>query len=203
MRKLTCLVFLFIFTLTAGLWAQESKREPDEPYTVVGVYFPLLYFIEKKDSSENVGLRFKLPVKKDYGIEIGVSTFEIPIDSYSLGTVSYSGFGEEIYTNVYLDFIYYMPFYRYLQAKGGLDYYRYITGTIADNPTGINAGTLYTEQENSIENQFGFNIGAGLDVPLFEKFLVMTGIAYRFLFSDQQSTDFGILEFNIGLGLRL
>ncbi len=211
MRKITCLMLIIFLSASVNLWAREKKdkgakesRKSSEPaYAIVGVTFPFLYFITMNDSSGNLGLVFKLPVTNNYGIEIGATTFTIPITSYSLGTASYTGFGTESYTGVNLNFIYFLPVYRYLQLRVGLDYYRYIRGNIASSPTGAHGGTVYTEHYNTQKNHFGLNAGVNLDIHVHKESYVMTGITYRYLLSSHDSTTAGILEIKVGLGRKI
>ncbi len=214
MRKISVFILSLIMAITMNVVAQDKPAPADsdkdkktEPnYMMIGMQVPFLYFIKAKDSSLNYGLLFKAPVAKDFGVEMALNTIVMPIKSYEAPSgTTYSGFGEEEYTNYRLDFLYFLKQHRNLQFKFGFDYYKYVSGYIASVP-GMSAegcGQLYTECKNCREDQYGLNLGANLDVPIYKDFYAMTSLGYRYLLSKHDSAKAGIIDFTIGMGYKL
>ena len=183
--------------------ASKAVKRTEKAYTMFGIGASFFYFINSKDSSQNLSLKFKTPLGRGQGVEIGIHHVSFPITSYSLGSASYSGFGTEEYTNFSFSYLIYMPFYRYFQFKVGIDYYNFTKGEIADSPSGANGGTLYSEQSNTQKNHFGAHAGVNLDIYLYKNFYIMTYFGYRYILSEHDSATSGFGEFSVALGYRL
>ncbi|GEM_PF-1721852 len=209
----------FLFVLNP-VFAQETAPKPENEtktedkstgkeykytsYMMLGVYGALDYFIAAKDSTENTGIFIKLPMHKAWGIEANYGSYVIPITSYNLNTVSYSGFGEEEYNTIGLDVLWFAPFLqRHFQVKGGFDYYRLIRGSIANGPGAATGGCGTTQQicYNCSPNLFGVNVGVNLDVPIYEKFYFTTSFMLKYLLNHQAESV--PIEFRVGLAYRL
>lgn len=208
MKKLVLIFSALCILVSGNLFAQgdpdPQKKDPavkTTTYTIIGAAASLNYFLIE-DSKPSVVAMFKTPLYKDHGFEMDLGTFNVPVTSYSLGSASYSGFGEENYLNVGVNYVYFFPFYRNFQLKAGLDYYHFLNGSIADSPTGADCGTLYTMCKNCIGNMYGLNIGVNLDVPLFDQVYAMTNVSYKYLLIHDQHKK-GVVDMRIGLGYKL
>lgn len=201
-RIILALTVAVLFTAVSAFAQDNQQEKKDIPaYTIIGAGISLDYFLIE-DSTSNPYMVFKTPVAKNHGIEFDFGTMTVPITSYSLGAASYSGFGQEKYVNASVNYIFFFPFHRYFQLKAGVDYYHFLSGFIADSPTGANCGTLYNECSNCTDNLFGATLGVNLDVPLFDDFYAMTSLGYKYLFIHEEHL-MGVVDLRIGLGYKL
>lgn len=183
---------------------KEKKGYKYDSYMMIGVYGGLDYFLSAQNSTENFGFFMKMPMHKAWGVEANVGSYDIPITSYTLESISYSGHGTEEYSTIGLDVLWFAPVLkRQLQAKMGFDYYRLIRGTIADSPGAAagNCGTNYQICYNCKPNLFGINMGVNLDVPLHERFYVASSLMIKYILNH--SSESIPIEFRVGLGYRL
>lgn len=216
MKRLHGLLFACFFLTAVAVDAQQPPQaQPSPPpaskaersYMAIGFHLPFMYFIEAEDGSmESGGITLKAPVSKAFGVQFSINKLVVPIKEYTLNTVSRTGAGEEEFLNLQLGFLYFMPFHRFLQAKIGLDYFKFENGYIADNPTGTtgdDCGVLYTHCKNCAKDLYGVFIGLNLDVPIYDRILIMTALSYHYILNDHPSMDKGFVNFNLGIGYRI
>lgn len=183
---------------------KDKKSYEHDSYMMLGVYGGLDYFLSAENSTENYGVFIKMPMHKAWGVEANFGSYDIPITSYKLNSVTYSGHGTEEYSTLGLDVLWFVPILkRHFQVKAGFDYYRLIRGTIADSPGAAagNCGTNYQICYNCKPNLFGVNLGVNLDVPLYEKFYMTSSLMVKYILNHESESV--PIEFRIGLGYRI
>jgi hypothetical protein len=213
MKLLVLIVFSFFF-LTSSINAQDKGDKPagtsskGEPiYTIVGVNATIPYFLSAKNSSENAGLIIKLPIKNSWGAEFAYTGFDVPVTEYSVGDFEKKtdAYGTEEYENLRLDILFYLPAFRYLQIKLGVDYYRFVRGEIYDSPsdgTTYDTGDGYPMVHQAKKNLFGVNAGVNIDVPVYSKFFLMGSVGFRYIVTGD-SPESMAADFSLGLGYKI
>ena len=223
MQKTLCLILFLLLAFSLNVWSQDAKdaesakdtqdelnekvRPEVKTHALFGADVGATYFFGANNTKENIGVFMKVPFYRSHGVLIGAYWSQVPITAYTLGDLSYSGFGEEEYISVRLDYVLFMPFLSNLQASAGLDYYKIIRGGIADRPgledtedTGF--GVAEPICHECSPNLFGLNLAANLDIPLFERFYALVNTGLRYIL-NHPSDDIGVTwEFRIGLGYR-
>ncbi len=206
MRKLF-IIFVGFVVLATNLFSQVSSAEETKSmvksYPLLSVNYEIFYFMKPKKSSEGYIVNAKMPINKNIGVEIGYGSFTKPVLNYSIGTNSYSGIGEEKFTDINFSILYYFWFMRELQAKFGFDYYKFNSGWILVSPSEANAGYLVEMYKSWRDNLFGINIGFILDVSVYKEFCITTKLGYRYLLVRDSVTKNGIINFSIGLSYKL
>ncbi len=206
MKRLAALTFACTLLASGVLMAQQtaSTTTPQRAYTSVGMHMPFMYFFSPKEGSMELGgVEFKAPISKTFGVELNINRIVVPIKEAEHAGVSDVGFGEEKYNNFQLALLYFMPFNKYIQVKVGAEYYNYAGGYIAVINTPDDCGTLFTLCENCQEDMFGVFGGFNLDVPLYERILIMTSLNYHYVFGDHPSMKKGYIDFTLGIGYQI
>lgn len=211
MKKVFAFTLICLLAIGSGLVAQQQPAATETParsYMAVGFHIPFNYYIKAEDGSmERYGITFKAPINKIFGVQFSINQLIIPIKEYELNAVSRSGNGEEEYTNIQIGFLYFMPFEKYMQAKVGVDYLKFQNGYIAANPAATaadpNCGTVYTHCVNCAHDLYGVFLGINLDVPIYERLLILSGLSYHWILNDHPSTKNGFVNLNLGLGYKI
>ncbi len=210
-----------VFAMMAGAFAedkpvqdtdkeQKQEKKVDPTYMLLGLQVPFFYYLSDQKSTINTGLLFKAPAGNDFGVELAFNKIMVPIKEYSVGGVDYRGAGEENFLNYRLDLLYYFQFFRQFQVKFGFDYYQYQDGFI--NHTlggsnyagfGVDCGTTYVLCKRCVGDQYGINIGLNLDVPIYKDFYAISSLGYRYILSDNDALNAGIIDFTLGIGYRI
>lgn len=205
MRKI--LIALMILFLAFPALAQEKgdngEGDKHKAYTIVGLFSGFNYFYNVEDSSKSMGLFAKFPIGGEFGLEASLNNYTIPVTSYTYGTNSYSGFGEENYTQISAAFLYYLPVLeRSLQVKLGVDYYDFQGGHIIADP-GASAGVIGTDYQMSssgMASLLGVHVGVNLDVPIYEKIDLTSSLNVHYIANHSESVP---VELRLGIGYHI
>jgi len=207
MKKILALLVVSLFMVSGVLMAQPATTTtttPQRAYTAIGLHMPFMYFFSAEEGSmEMGGVTFKAPISKTFGVEFDISKLVVPIKEYEHAGTLNEGFGEEQYNNFQLALLYFMPFNKYIQLKLGVQYMNFVNGFIATNQTATSCGTLITECENCQDDIFGVYGGLNLDVPLYERILIMTSLNYHYVLGDHPSLKAGYVDFTLGIGYQI
>lgn len=199
MKKL--LVLLAVISLLSVISLEAQSTAQNTSYGIVGLTYNFTYFADSEAANDGVGIKAKIPMAAAFGMEFGLAEFSRSLNSYSIpGTMAtnLTGAGEEEYTEVSMNVLYYFWFLKELQLKMGISYLKWVRGNLVVDPSLADCGTLYNMCRNCRKSQFSFNIGLDLDVSIVKEFYAMTGFEYKTLLSDSVAAYGG----HIGLGYR-
>ena len=212
MKKILALLVVSLFMVSGVLMAQPATTTtttPQRAYTAIGLHMPFMYFFSAEEGSmEMGGIVFKAPISKTFGVQFEANKLVVPINEYifetTAGDVTTEGNGEETFLNFQLALLYFMPFNKYIQLKLGVDYYNFMNGFIAATPAAVgNCGVVTTHCENCQDDHFGVFGGLNLDVPLYERILIMTSLNYHYVLGDHPSLKAGYVDFTLGIGYQI
>ncbi|MBP7583756.1 MAG: hypothetical protein KBA61_06965 [Spirochaetes bacterium] len=207
MKKILALLVVSLFMVSGVLMAQPATTTtttPQRAYTAIGLHMPFMYFFSAEEGSmEMGGITFKAPISKTFGVEFDINKLVVPIKEYVFNNTTTEGFGEEEYNNFQLSLLYFMPFNKYIQLKLGVEYLNYVNGYIAINQSATSCGDMRTHCANCQEDMFGVFGGLNLDVPLYERILIMTSLNYHWVFGEHPSMETGYVDFTLGIGYQI
>ncbi len=215
MKKLSVLLVVIFSLCTLTLHAQEAveaeiEEEGETSYGIIGLKYNMGYFGTAptrlfSGAEANLGITAKIPFSSGFGIELGLAGLTLPVSMIAplmiytsptnVGTNTGLIKGTMNFTEIDFNVIYYCWFLKTLQIKLGLGYLDFTDQDLSLE--GVAVG--WDEDHYLPDNNFVFNLGISIDLPLFEQFYLMSGVGFKMFFD----TTFGsVIGIDLGLGYQ-
>ncbi len=201
MKKLSVLLVVIFALCTLTLYAQEEvvgaeiEEEGETSYGLFAIKYNMGYF-NTKTAEAALGISAKMPFANAFGLELGLAGLRKPVDT-TVGTTNVKGTIN--YTEIDLNVIYYFWFIKTIQLKFGLGYLAHNDSDLAFTDV-VTSGVVVPNDEDHYvpDNNFLFNFGLNIDLPLFEQFYLASTIGGKIYFEGADCSA----EIGIGIGYR-